>query len=116
MLGRMDPLICQAIRDRRLLMFGYGESVRVVEPHLYGVNTAGNEALSAWLLPGYSRVDPEGGWRTYLVSEMREVQALDELFPGPRPRYNPDDARIERVLCRLERLGTAPERREGDPG
>jgi hypothetical protein len=95
-------LICQAIASRQLLMFGYGDLVRVVEPHLFGLNTAGHDALSAWLRAGYSRSDPEGGWRMFLASELREPQMLDEPFAGPRPGYNPDDPHIVRPYCRLE--------------
>ncbi len=97
----MNPLICEAIRARKLLMFGYGDQVRVVEPHLYGVNSAGHEALSAWLLPGRSRADPQGGWRTYLSDAVRRLQVLDETFPGPREGFNPDDPRMVEVFCRL---------------
>lgn len=98
----MNPVICQAIRTRRLLMFGYGNTVRVVEPHLYGVNTAGHEALSAWLRPGLSRADPDGGWRMYLADEVRGVQALPEIFGSAREGYNPDDPHFTRVYCRIE--------------
>lgn len=97
----MDELICRAIAARKLLMFGYGDQVRVVEPHLYGINSAGHEALRAWLRPGLSRAEPEGGWRMYLVPEMRAPQILDEQFAGPRPGYNPNDRHMQRVLCRL---------------
>lgn len=41
-------LICQAIGKKRLLMFGYGDFVRVVEPRLFGINSAGHEMLSAY--------------------------------------------------------------------
>ena len=97
----MHSTICDAIRMRRLLMFGYGDAVRVVEPHIYGVNTAGHEALSAWLRSGMSRADPDGGWRMFLVSEMRDLQLLDERFEGARPGYNPGDPHLPRVHCRL---------------
>jgi len=102
----MLPLICDAIRARRLLIFGYGNRVPIVEPHLYGVNSLGHAVLSAWLLPGHSRVDPDGGWRTYLVGEMRDVQMLDETFARPRPGYNPDQMRMKHIACRLEPGGT----------
>jgi hypothetical protein len=36
----MRQLICQAIKKKRLLMFGYGDFVRVVEPHMFGINSA----------------------------------------------------------------------------
>jgi hypothetical protein len=97
----MDPLICAAIASRRLLMFGYRNQVRVVEPHIHGESTAGNEALSAWLRPGYSRTDPGGGWRMYRVDALVDVQALDAAFDGARPGYNPDDAHFARIYCRL---------------
>jgi hypothetical protein len=97
----MHALLCQAIRRRQLLMFGYGDSVRVVEPHMYGVTTAGNQALSAWLRPGHSRTQPEGGWRMFLISEMREVQALDDTFAGPHAGFNPRDPHMPEVYCRV---------------
>ena len=81
--------IRRAIRHRQLLMFGYGEVVRVVEPHAYGLTAAGHEVLSAWMREGNSRLDPEGGWRLYRLEGMRGVQALPAAFAGPRPGYNP---------------------------
>ena len=97
----MNATICEAIRARRLLMFEYADLMRVVEPHLYGVNSAGHDALTAWLRPGHSRVDPQGGWRMYLVSDMHALQPLDETFERPRPGYNARDPRMERVHCAL---------------
>jgi hypothetical protein len=98
----MHARICEAIRNRQLLMFGYGDSVRIVEPHLYGTSAAGHELLSAWMRSGQSRTDPQGGWRTFRVEEMRDIDTLPETFPGVRPGYNPDEARMGRVFCRLE--------------
>ena len=96
-----DTLICEAIRGRRLMMYEYGGLIRVVEPHLYGENNAGHALLSGWLRPGYSRSDPQGGWRTWRVDRIGSAQLLDEPFPGPRPGYNPGDARMARVFCAL---------------
>ena len=55
--------LCSAIHRRSLVMFEYGDLIRVVEPHRFGVNSAGHEMLSGWLRAGYSRSDPAGGWR-----------------------------------------------------
>lgn len=98
-------LICEAIKKRRLLMFGYGDLVRVVEPHAFGVNSAGHEMLSAWLRPGLSRNDPEGGWRNYLTSDITNVQMLDETFAGSREGFNPADPRMREVYCVLAGSG-----------
>jgi hypothetical protein len=91
--------ICEAIKRKRLLMFGYGDFVRVVEPHLFGLNSAGHEMLSAWLRPGLSRTDPEGGWRNYLTSEITNLQMLDETFAGQREGFNAQDPRMREVFC-----------------
>ena len=95
-------MICAAVAGRRLLMFGYGDAVRVVEPHIFGRNTAGHDALSAWLREGQSRTDPGGGWRMYLTGALQGVQALPETFEVPREGYNPDDPHFTEIYCRLE--------------
>lgn len=97
----MNEIICDAIRARKLLMFGYADLLRVVEPHAYGLSGADRELLSGWLWPGHSRSDPKGGWRNYLVEQIRDLQLLNEVFEGPRPGYNPRDERLARVFCRL---------------
>ena len=83
-------------------MFSYGGVVRVVEPHLYGRTTAGHEALSAWMRPGWSRADPEGGWRMYRLDGVEDLQVLPEGFAGPRPDFNPADPHFVDVFCRVE--------------
>ncbi len=103
----MNLLVCDAIRVRRLIRFIYEGYERVVEPHAYGVNTAGHEALSAWLRPGYSRSTPQGGWRMYLLDGISALQLLDDGFEGPRPGYNPGDPHLVTVHCALPLLAPA---------
>ncbi|HET9011504.1 MAG TPA: hypothetical protein VFN38_06785, partial [Gemmatimonadaceae bacterium] len=69
--------LCAAITRRSLVMFDYADLIRVVEPHRYGVNSAGHLMLSGWLRAGYSRSDPAGGWRNYLVRDIQSFQVLD---------------------------------------
>ena len=107
----MDLRVCDAIARRQLLMFGYAGVVRVVEPHLYGRTTAGHEALSAWMRAGWSRADPEGGWRMFRLDTVTDLQILPEQFPGPRPGFNPDDPHFVEVFCRV----TMPAPDAGDP-
>jgi hypothetical protein len=97
----VNRLICDAIDVRRLLRFIYGGYERIVEPHLYGINEASHEELSAWIVGGWSQSSPEPGWRSYLVSEMHDIQVLAEPFPGPRPGYNPGGAGFRQVYCGL---------------
>src|SRR5690349_6638280 len=93
--------LCGAIRRRSLVMFEYGDLIRVVEPHRFGVNSAGHEMLSGWLRAGYSRSDPAGGWRNYLLHEVRALQVLDAPFAGARPGYAAHDPRMPQVFCEL---------------
>ena len=109
----MDPRVCAAIAQRKLLMFGYGGTVRAVEPHLYGVTTAGHEALSAWMRAGWSRADPEGGWRMYRMDAVTDLQVLPDGFPGPRPDFNPHDPHFVEVFCRV--VAPAPEEERAPP-
>jgi hypothetical protein len=93
--------LCAAIRRRSLVMFEYGDLIRVVEPHRFGVNSAGHEMLSGWLRAGYSRSDPAGGWRNYLLSDVSALQVLDAPFAGPRPGYAAHDPRMREAYCEL---------------
>lgn len=94
--------LCAAIRRRSLVMFEYGDLIRVVEPHRFGVNSAGHEMLSGWLRAGYSRSDPAGGWRNYLLSDVSALQVLDAPFAETRPGYVAHDPRMREVYCELE--------------
>jgi hypothetical protein len=94
--------LCAAIRRRSLVMFEYGDLIRVVEPHRFGVNSAGHEMLSGWLRAGYSRSAPAGGWRNYLLSDVGALQVLDAPFAGTRPGYVAHDPRMRQVYCELD--------------
>jgi hypothetical protein len=93
--------LCAAIVRRSLIMFEYGDLIRVVEPHRFGINSAGHEMLSGWLRAGYSRSDPAGGWRNYLLSDVTALQVLDAPFAGTRPGYAAHDPRMREVFCEL---------------
>jgi hypothetical protein len=96
-------LICEAIRRKNLLQFTYGNHTRVVEPHLFGRDSADHDVLSAYLVRGYSESQQKPYWRFYLLSNVTLLTMLDERFPGPRKGYNPKDPRMLKVYCRLDR-------------
>lgn len=104
----MNDLICSAITQRHLLRFVYDGYERIVEPHLYGINTANREMLSGYLVAGWSASAPEPGWRNYLVGEMADIHVLGTPFIGPRSGYNPEDRSMRQVFCRAEFAGTGP--------
>lgn len=110
----LDRELRAAIERRSLVMFEYADLIRVVEPHRYGVNSAGHAMLSGWLRAGYSRSDPAGGWRNYLVSDIRDFQSLDAPFAGARPGYATHDARMREVYAELS--GIRDSGSGADPG
>jgi hypothetical protein len=93
--------LCSAIMRQSLVMFEYSDLIRVVEPHRFGINSAGHEMLSGWLRAGYSRSDPAGGWRNYLLTDVSALQVLDAPFAGTRPGYVANDPRMREVFCEL---------------
>lgn len=97
----MHELLLRAIRERRLLMFAYRDTFRVVEAHRYGEAGNGNRLLSAWLRAGYSRTTPEGGWRNFQLSDIENPQLLDETFAGPREGYAAHDRAMATVFAEL---------------
>ncbi|HYT87171.1 MAG TPA: hypothetical protein VEL76_00495 [Gemmataceae bacterium] len=99
----MRDTICGAIAAKQLLAFSYEGSERIVEPHLCGHNTAGHDALLAWFVRGHSESAAGPGWRTYLLTEMREIRRLGETFAHARPGYNPTDGSMRLVYCQLPR-------------
>lgn len=98
----MNGLIYDAINTRHLLRFVYDDHLRIVEPHLYGINSARHDALSAWIVGGWSQSRPEPGWRNYLVAGMHDIEVVAEPFPGPRSGYNPGGAGFRQVYCALK--------------
>lgn len=97
----LHATLCAAIVKRSMVMFEYGDLIRVVEPHRYGVNSAGHAILSGWLRAGYSHSDPAGGWRSYLRNDIRALQVLDAPFAGTRPGYAAHDDRMREVFAEL---------------
>jgi hypothetical protein len=98
----MNDQICDAIRARRLIRFIYEGYERIVEPHLHGINTANHEALSAYLVEGWSKSAPEAGWRMYLVQDMHDIHVLATRFDAPRAGYNRGDSRFRQVYCQIQ--------------
>jgi len=82
-----------------VVTFRYNGMTRTVEPHLYGVNTAGHEALSAYQTGGFSRSSDSPGWRMFLLSGIRDLVVEDARFERSRPGYNPHDSGMTQIFA-----------------
>lgn len=96
-----DTLICEAIRERRLLVIEYGGSRRMVQPHVYGDDHAGDRLLSAYQVSGGSTSGAAHGWKSFHMDRVGSVASTTERFHGARPDYQRDDGAFAQVPCQL---------------
>jgi hypothetical protein len=94
-------LICEAIRLKRLLAFDYKGLHRVVAPYCHGESKKHQESLRAIQIRGRTSSGGMGFGKMWTVSEMKNVQMLDEPFVPDDPNYNPNDKDMLSIHCRV---------------
>jgi hypothetical protein len=95
----MQDLICQAIREKRLLELEYdGQALRVA-PHIYGIDAAGEEMLSCYQLWGGADGEP-AGWLSLPLAEISQLKLTSKRF-APRPEHQRSEGAIARVYCQV---------------
>ncbi len=80
----MDTIIRAAIVNKQLLSFSYHGLLRIAEPHVYGVQS-GKYQLLCFQVRGQSSSGRLPDWRRIDLSQIQNIQTLDEHFPGHRP-------------------------------
>jgi hypothetical protein len=93
-------LVVRATLEHRVLSFRYDGLPRVVEPHLVGTHEAGEPLLVAFQTGGESRSGELPAWRTFNTAELESVVVEDQVFPGPRPGFNPANHRMIEIFAR----------------
>lgn len=95
----MHDVICQAIREKRLLELQYeGQALRVA-PHIYGIDAAGDEMLNCYQLWGGAGGEP-AGWLSLRLTAISQLQLTTKRF-APRPEHQRSDGAIARVYCQV---------------
>lgn len=84
----MHPTIIEAIKQHRVLNVFYDGYNRKVEPHTYGINSAGHEAVSCYQVGGGSASGNPEGWKMLLTSKLDKA-VLTELTFSPRTSPSP---------------------------
>lgn len=97
----MQDVICQTIREKRLLTVLYKDLERVVEPYLLYESKAGKLVLHSWQVDGEYEKTPPPDWCNMSLSDISSVTAMDRTFDQPHPDYNPESSRFHRVICRI---------------
>ena len=94
-------IICEAINNNNLLTFTYDGYSRIVEPHTFGTDKKGHEALRAYQVSGGSDSGEYVGWKLFHIHEMFNITILQEKFDGPRPKYTQGDSGFSHIQCQL---------------
>ena len=79
----IDERLRFAIIRKRLIKLRYSGSLRVVEPHDYGVQK-GVDRLLAYQQQSLGPKKSEPGWRRFDVAKIEELVVLDTVFKGSR--------------------------------
>lgn len=79
----------RAIRERRVVEFGYHGEARTVEPYILG-RVAGRMTLRGW--------QSRKGWRSFHLAEVEALEVTDRFWEEPREGYAPDP-RMDQVLA-----------------
>jgi hypothetical protein len=109
--GSLETLLCEAIRSRRLIEFDYDDRHRIVQPYCHGFSAKQRELLRAIQIGGSSRSRGLGFGKLWLVDKMRNIRLTDQAFLPTDPDYNPDDAAIGRIHCRIQSPVGSPTQR-----
>lgn len=92
--------LCDAMNTMRLVTFTYHGYDRVVEPHTYGIDGRGHEALRGFQVRGGSE-SRELGWKLFHVKEMGGLSVSQDTFGGPRQGYKRGDNTFSLIRCQL---------------
>ena len=95
----MQDVICQAIREKRLLELHFEGHTRRVAPHIYGIDAGGEELLSCYEVWGATD-GADAGWRSLRLAEITELRLTSKRF-APRPEYQRGADAIARVFCHV---------------
>ena len=98
----MNPLLCSAIRYRRIVTFYYDGGRRTVEPYCHGASEAGHELLRGYPTAGYSRSGAPQGWKMFRLDELSGLALTDKVFATNRLEYDPcREEKMTTIYCRI---------------
>ena len=100
-MNAFEKIICEAIRSKHLLVVDYGGAERLVQPHVYGDDQAGDRLLSAYQVAGASASGASSGWKFFRMDKVASVALSDRHFHSPRPEFQRNDGAFSKIICQL---------------
>lgn len=96
----MNETLCRAIREKRLIELQYNGHTRTVAPHVYGIDTTGDEMLSGYQTWGGSEGGESAGWKSFKVGNIANLKVTTKKF-APRPEYRHGDRALVQIFCQI---------------
>ena len=93
--------IAAAIQQRVRLQLDYDGAERTFEPHTLGTDAAGMAMVCGYQVRGGSRSGQGSGWKTFSLTRIGRLRALEEHFSHPRAEYRRDDPGFARIDAQL---------------
>lgn len=90
-----NPLVVQAIREKRRLSFDYNGTTRIAEPQCYGIGTKGTELLRAHLTGARMPA------ALFDLAKATDLVLLAETFDRPGHGYVRDDSAMATIFAQL---------------
>lgn len=75
--------IIHAIKERKKVKFSYRAKDRIVDPHIFGISTKGEEVILGWQTAGNtSKTGDLPNWRMFKIREVYDLQiTIDNFIP-----------------------------------
>jgi hypothetical protein len=97
----MKNTIISAIQNRRELSLNYRGASRVVQPHAYGISTAGHEVLRCYQVSGSHTSDKPHDWDLLLVDGISALCETGNTFENNAPDYRRGDKAMSTIYAEL---------------
>jgi len=95
-----NPLLWQAIEERRLIRLRYKNRERIVEPHDYGVHKGVVKLLAYQVAGSSSHKLPN--WRWLEEDSIFDIESLEERFRGGRPTESGEHHTWDKLFKRVK--------------
>lgn len=100
-MGIIYNMLEKALLTQRRLKIVYHGEERTIEPHAIGISTKGNPCVRVYQVIGGAVFGEKTGWKMMLLSDIEEIEMLDEYFDNPREGYQQGDKGMSTVLAEL---------------
>ncbi|WP_136420234.1 MULTISPECIES: hypothetical protein [Oxalobacteraceae] len=96
----MNPAICLAVREKRVLELRYHGYSRIVEPHIYGEDRHGDEVVRCFQIAGGSESGERAGWKLLKIKDALVVLVAETRFE-PRAEFQREDKVVRKLFCEV---------------